>query len=286
MVTGAGADFAARLLPPATRALVAALTGIAGASLPAILALVLIATDPPIGIVVLVQLVALFAALPAAAAHLIRRAGAARLELGGADLVVRRADLLMEIPHGAIAQIVPWTVPLPASGLVLRMRSGNRLRDGIELDDPAPLLDALARAGVAPAESARAHPSVVYAHAAASEPPWRWYHYAWKFAGFALVPTAVFFNAHQHIAYGGSLGEYYLLGLGAYLRTFALYWATVAIHLVLYAGLWRAFAEPAALLAAWVAPAHARVARRGAEMLCQVAYYAGVPALTALRFLA
>ena len=43
-------------------------------------------------------------------------------------------------------------------------------------------------------------------------PPWRWHHLLWKFVGFALAPAAVLFNAHQHIAYGGTLGQYYLEG--------------------------------------------------------------------------
>lgn len=277
--------FSARLYSPPWRVAAALCVIVSRASLPLILALVLLASDPPIGPVVLVQLVAILALLPAVAAHVIRRSCAAQVELCGADLVARRADLLMEIPLRAIARLAPWTLPVPGPGLVLWMRSGNRLRDAIETDDPVPLLDALAAAGVEAAQPARQHPSVAYAHAVAALPAWRWYHYVWKFVVFALAPTAVLFNAHQYIAYGGTLGEYYLLGLAAYLRTFFVYWATVAIHLVLYAGVWRAVAEPAALLAARIVPARAAQARRIAERCCQVLYYAGVPALLAVRFL-
>jgi len=95
----------------------------------------------------------------------------------------------------------------------------------------------------------------------------------------------VLFNAHQHIAYGGLLGEYYLLGLGSYLRTFAVHWLTLTIYLVLYASVWRGLAEGMALLAACVAPARAAAVRRAAEIVCQVAYYGGVPVLLLLRFL-
>src|SRR5262249_24814118 len=152
--------------------------------------------------------------------------------------------VVMEIPRGAVARVEPWSVPLPGGGFVLWMRSGKRLRDGIEVDDPAALLDAFDRAGAAAIGTALQHPSLLYAHAAAGAPVWRWSHYVWKFGVFALAPTAVLFNAHQHIAYGGTLGQYYLLGFGAYVRTLALYWVTVAIHLVLFAGLWRCLAEP------------------------------------------
>src|SRR5215470_18387402 len=174
--------------------------------------------------------------------------------------------------------MAPWAVPLPGAGFVLWMRSGRRLCDGVEVDDPALLLDALDRAGAAPLGTVLQHPSLLYAHAAAGAAAWRWSHYAWKFGVFALAPAAILFNAHQHIAYGGPLGQYYLLGLGAYVRTFALYWVTVALHLVLFAGLWRCLAEPTALLATWLAPARAARIRRAAEIGCQVLYYGGVAA--------
>jgi len=281
----AAAGFPARLYAPTWRVIGGLGVVVSRASLPLLLALVVLANDPPIGPIVLAQLVVLCALLPELAAQLIRRRCAAQVEIGDADLMVRRTDLLMEIPLRAITGLQPWRLPVPGSGLVLRMRSGRRLRDAIETDDPVPLLDALAAAGVAAAHSARQHPSVVYAHAAAAMPAWRWYHYAWKFVVFGLAPTAVFFNAHQYIAYGGTLGQYYLLGLGPYLRTFLVYWVTLAMYLILYAGVWRAVAESAALWAAWLAPARALQARRIAEISCQVLYYAGVPALVAVRFL-
>src|SRR5439155_794374 len=91
-------------------------------------------------------------------------------------------------------------------------------------------------------------PVLVYAHARARGAPRRWHHLLGRFPGFALLPTAVLFNAHQHIAYGGLLGEYYLLGLGSYVRTFAVHWLTLTIYLVLYASVWRGLAEGVALL--------------------------------------
>lgn len=262
----------------------ALLLALSGGSLPILLGVVVLANDPPIGVALLLQLVALFALLPALLVRLIGRACAARVALGDAALIVRRADLLVEVPYAAIARVAPWIVPLPSAGLTLWMRSGKRLRYAIALDDPVPLVEALAPV-FGDAVPAAPNPSLAYTHAAAAAPPWRWYHYAWKFVLFALVPTAVFFNAHQHIAYGGPLGEYHLLGLAAYLRTFAVYWATLALYLVLFAALWRGAAEAAVLAAAWAAPSHAASVRPIAEWACRILYYAGVPVLVAVRFL-
>jgi hypothetical protein len=275
----------ARVYTPAWRAAAALLIAVSRASLPLLLVLFLLASDPPIGPAMLAQLVALFALVPAVAAVLVRRARAARVELLGPDLVVNRAGLCIEIPHSAIVRIAPWALPLPGPGLALWMRSGNRLHYAIELDDPAPLLDALAAVHGDAAHDAVHHPTAAYAHAAAAQPPWRWYHYLWKFVLFALAPTAVFFNAHQHIAYGGPFGEYHLLGLVAYARTFAIYWGMLVLQLILFAGLWRALAEPVALLGTWLAPAHATRTRHWAEVGCRLLYYGGVPALVAARFL-
>ena len=87
-----------------------------------------------------------------------------------------------------------------------------------------------------------------------------------------------------HIAYGGLLGQYYQLGLGAYLRTFAIYWLTVALYLVLYASAWRAAAEGVCLVAAAVAPSRAARVRRVTEIGCAIGYYAGALVLLGLRF--
>jgi hypothetical protein len=178
-------------------------------------------------------------------------------------------------------------VPIPGPGLGLLMRSGRRLRWGLQIDDPTRLLAAMADVdGVAAAaRAALLHPVVVYAHAKRTIPMRRWYHLVGKFPLFALAPTAVLFNAHQHIAHGGLLGEYYQLGLGSYLTTFAIYWATVTIYLVLYASLWRGLAEAMALVDARIAPHRAVRERRGLERMCRIGYYVGVPALLLLRFL-
>ena len=264
----------------------AVLFAVSRASLPAILALVVLATDPPVTPPMLMRAVVVLALLPGLAARLVARAFVASLSVDDDALVIRRRDLRLEVPYRAIARLAPWAVPLPGPGLSVCLRSGRRLRQGLQIDDPTPLLLALAEAGgLEAARAATRHPVLVYAHARARGAPRRWHHLLGRFAGFALLPTAVLFNAHQHIAYGGLLGEYYLLGLGSYVRTFAVHWLTLTIYLVLYASVWRGLAEGVALLAACVAPASAAGARRAVEIACQVAYYGGVPVLLLLRFL-
>ncbi len=268
-----------------SRALAAALVMLASASLPLLLLGVLFSTDPPLVPLLLMQLFSIFAALPATAAWLLGRAAAADLEVYEHGLVLRRRRTRIEVPADAIARVAPWRVPLPGPGVALRLRSGRRFRYGIRLADPGALARALADiAGVAPARAAGAHPLLVYAEAR-STARWRWYHLLAKFALFALAPTAVLFNAHQHIAYGGLLGEYYLLGLASYVRTFLVYWTTTAIDLVLYASVWRGVAEALCLTAAAVAPARVARVRRAAEIACRIGYYAGVPVLLLIRFL-
>jgi hypothetical protein len=284
--TSSAAALAATAYPPAWRALAAFLLALGSASLPVILLLVFAATDPPVTPPLLVRLVLVYAALPTVAVLVLRRAFRAEVSVGTEDVVIRRSRLAIEIPTAAIAHVKPWMVPLPAAGLSLVLRSGRRLPVGLGLADPGRLLEALAeRGGVAAARAALTHPTVVWATARHAVGRRRWYHLAAKFPLFALLPTAVLFNAHQHIAHGGTFGEYYLLGLGAYLRTFAVYWTTVTIYLVLWASAWRGVAEAMTLAAAAVAPSRAARVRRLAEWMCRLLYFGGVPVVLVLRFL-
>lgn len=269
------------------RVVAALLLTASAASLPAMLVLVVSATDPPVTPPILARLFAVFAVLPYVAGRLLRRAMVAEIELRPSELVVRRRGLGLEIPYGAIERVVPWTAPLPGPGFGFVLRSGRRLHYGVEAEDPTPLLAALGDAGgVGSARRALEYPTLLYARTwSAARHRRRWYHLLAKFPVFGLVPTAVLFNAHQHIAHGGLLGEYYLLGLASYLRTFAIYWGTLSIYLVLYAGVWRGLAEAVALIDARVAPARAAATRRIVERVCGIAYFAGVPVLLLLRFL-
>jgi len=273
--------------PLSWRIITAALIAISRGSLPVLLALVYFSSNPPIMPLMLVRALVILSVAPGIAAWLIERAYAVVVELEGDTLFLHHPEWRVEIPYGTISRIDPWAVPLPGNGFWLRLQGGRRFRYGLQLADPTGLLDALAEVG-AP-EQARAalqHPMAAYAHAKHGGRPRRWYHVLGKFVGFALVPTLPLFRVHQHIAYGGTFGQYYLIGLGAYLRTFAVYWGTLILYLVLYAALWRGVAEAVAWGAAWVAPSHAARVRRAVEIGHRIAYYGGVPVLVSIRFLA
>lgn len=271
----------------AWRMLVGALTVLTAASLLLIFFLVLVSTDPPITPDLLYRLVGVVVLPPVALAWWIRRASAASIEVDHLSLAIDRRGLRLEVPCNAIDAVVPWVVPLPGPGFSLRMRSGRRLRYGLETVDAARVLRVLTEvADVAVAERAARHPTVLYAAAKSAMGRWSWVHALFKFGIFALFPAGVLFNAHQHIAYGGALGEYYLLGLRSYVTTFLVYFTTTVVYLVLYANLWRVLAEMGSLLAAWVVPGAAVAVRKAAEVLCRVVYYGGVPVLLLLRFLA
>lgn len=261
-----------------SRAVVGGLRALGLASLPALLGMVVYATDPPVTPPVLLRLLVTWTLLPLGLASLLERLLVTEVGSDGTTLVIARRDVRVEIPLHAIDGVVPWRVPLPRPGFWLRMRSGRRLGYGLAADDPSALLATVGH-------TTPAHPTIAWAQARAAVPPRRWYHRVASFGLFALLPAGVLFNAHQHIAYGGTFGQWYLLGAGAWWTTLAVYWGTMVVYLVLYAATWRWLAELAALAAAPVAPSQAARVRRTVELVCGIAYWAGVPLLLALRFL-
>jgi len=272
--------------PLSWRIMAAALIAISRGSLPVLLALVYFSSNPPIMPLMLVRALVVLSVTPGIAAWLIEHAYAVVVEVEDDKMLLHHPERRIEIRCSAITRIDPWAVPLPGSGLWLHLQGGRRFRYGLQMTDPTGLLDALAQAGARePAQVARQHPMAAYAHAKHSGRPRRWYHVLGKFVGFALVPTLPLFRVHQHIAYGGTFGQYYLMGLAAYLRTFAVYWGTLTLYLVLYAALWRGVAEAVAWGAAWVAPSRVARVRQAVEIGHRIAYYGGVPALVIIRFL-
>lgn len=273
-----------RAYPRALRAAGGGLLFVAGASLPFLLSRVLLATDPPMTPQMVLRAFLAFSALPALAAWLVGRALAARVELGRDALEVRVGGQHFAVPLASIVRVEPWRLPLPQPGFSLGLTSGAHFPLGIAADDPTALLARLAQRGVAAAAPAAAHPSLLYARVKHTAGRLGGSRLVAKFPLFGALVAGVLFNAHQHIAYGGSLGQYYLEGALPYARTFATYWVTTTIYLVLYASVWRVPAEAAAWLAAQKSEPAARFARRVAELVCRLAYYAGVPMLLALRF--
>jgi apolipoprotein N-acyltransferase len=265
----------------AWRAAVSLLLVVSAVNLPALLAAVVFLDDPPVTPPVVIRTFLYFTVVPALAAWLVDRAAAGRAEIRDGTLVLTRRDLAIDVPLRSIVRLAPWRLPLPGPGLSLDLASGRRLRFAIRTDDPAALSAEIARAGGPPAIVAAA--PVVYASTRRRRSGAA---LAAKFGGFALAPAAVLFNLDQHITYGGTLGQYYLEGLGPGLENLVLYWTTVAIYLVCWASLWRAGAEVVVLATSWLVPSWTPGIRRVVEVVCGVAYWIGVPALLVLRLAA
>jgi apolipoprotein N-acyltransferase len=266
----AGAAYA-----PVWRWVIAALRVASRAALLLVMGLLLFESEAEMTPLILFRAVTVLAALPALAAWLLERAFAAQLVVEGRDLVVRARGRRLEIPLDAVAGAVPWRVPLPRPGVSIVLGSGREL--AVAVDDPGALL---ARLGVDNDD-----PIVLWAGARSRSARPRWYRPLVQFALFGLVPGAILFRTHQWIAYGGTFGQYYLLGLRAYLVTFAVYWATVTIYLVLWANVWRLIAEAATLVAAYRRPYRTTAFRRAAERAHGLFYYGGALLVLLVRLL-
>ena len=266
-----------RCYRPGWRVVAAFLFALSRVSLPWILWRVWVAVDPPITPPLLAEMLLVVWALPGAAAWLIGRAFTAEARLAGDVVELVRGEGRVVLARDRIAAARPWWLPLPEPGFAPQFSDGTAAPFAIAARDPTPLLATLAPAALR-------HPLMVWAAARPPAPGW-WY-YVRRYVLFALLPAAVLFNAHQHIAYGAFLGQYYLMGLGPWLATAAIYWATLCAYLLLYASAWRGVAEAVAMLAAWLAPARAVPVRQAVERIDQVAFYGGIPLSLLLRFIA
>ena len=231
-----------------------------------------------------------FAALvlaPEVAAWCIRRAFAATLRIENGALVLEQRERRTEIPLSRIAAVMPWRLPIPATGVWLTLDSGRRWSQGIALRDPPALIDALVRAGARPALSDTiSGRAAAYMRTRLAVPRKAIDRIAMKFVLFPLVPALPAFRLHQHIAFGGTFGEYHSFGLQAYLIAFAIWWATWAIHLAMFAAALRVAIEAGTWLSLVLRPASAIDVRRTLEFLGRLVFYVGVPAWLAIRFLA
>lgn len=215
--------------------------------------------------------------------QLLRWLSAATFFVEPERFVLERRGDRFEIPLSSVASLQLWRVPLPGAGLSLRMKSGRSFQYSPQVSDPLPLLEALGRHN--PELSATVHPSLAaFAHARAVIVRRRWYHLAFKFVLFPLLPAGVMFRANQYITYGGAFGQYQMYGLGPYLQSLGTYWTFFTAVLVLLAALWRVPSELIAFIGAWLSPPRARGVRRFVEVANAVLYYVGFPALMAARF--
>lgn len=267
----------------------ALLFAVSRASPPLILGLLIFAPGAPILLPRLVRLLLTLSLLPGMAAALLRRVFAADASIGGPRVVLVRRGLYqrgqrIELDPASIERLEVWRVPLPGPGVSVWTASDSSGRLDIHTDDLTTLLRPLeARRNLA--KRGESLPAIAHADARRAIGLPRWYHLVGKYGLFPLLPTVVFFRLHQHIMYGGLLGQYYLEGLRPYLSTFAFHWIMVLIYVLMYASVWRVLAEGTSLAAAHIAPARALDVRRWSERAVRILYFGGVPALVALRFL-
>ena len=221
---------------------------------------------------------------PEAAAWALRRAFAATLRIENGMLVLEQPGRRTEISIEDISAVDPWTLPIPSTGACLRLASGQRWSQGIALADPAALIRALVHAGAATKlADALTRRATFYARVRAAAPRWRIDHPLFKFVLFPLVPALPAFRLHQHIAYGGTFGEYYTFGLKAYLIALAIWWASWAIGMVLFAVVLRVGIEAVTLMAIAMRQERAGDVRNTLEGLGRLLFYVGVPAWLLMR---
>ena len=224
-----------------------------------------------------------FFLVPEAIAACLMLAFAARASIENGMLVLTRGAGQLELALSDIAAVTPWRVPLPGPGVTLLLVSGGPWRYGLALANPTALAPALALNGAVPAQAARPTWETRYAQTRQAMQRTRLDH---PFNKFVLLPVALAlpaFRLHQHIAYGGSFGEYYSFGLKAYLTTFSIWWAAWAIGVVLTAAALRAVAEAGTLIAVLLRPEAAINVRRWLERLALATLYLGLPTSLLLR---
>ena len=270
-------------LPAGWRSLAVLLQSGAWAALLALAAILVLRDDLRANPLWLLRLVGPLALAPLLAAWCIRQAFRARLTVAGDALVIARRDRETRIPLGSLHALQPWWLPLPGPGLWLQLASGRRWTDGLVVDG-----DALARAVAETGGRVQVSSGTATVLARARWQARRW----WfdrplvKFGLLPLLPALLAFRLHQHIAYGGTFGEYYTYGLQAYLAALGLWWASWAMGCLLFGTALRTGVEAVTLLVAWLQPAHAASAHGACLWLARLLYFVVTPAWMLTRALA
>lgn len=222
--------------------------------------------------------------LPEAAAWAVLRAHAAKARVDGGLLTIEDEEKTTQIPARDIVGAGLWAIPLPDFGLWLALASGKRWSHGILSRDPAGLLQALLNAGAAPAvANALASPMGTYARARATVVRGFFDRALAKFVLFPFLLSLPAFRLHQVIAYGGTFGEYYTYGLGAYLSGMLIWWAKWAIGMLCFAAGLRLAMEAIHLICALALPGNAVGVRKALESAGRWLFYLGVPAWLLIR---
>ncbi|SDY27620.1 apolipoprotein N-acyltransferase [Lysobacter sp. yr284] len=223
---------------------------------------------------------------PIAAAWAIGRAFAAQARVEAGVWVLEQRRQRIELPLAALAALRPWRLPLPGRGVDVRLAEGPRWTRSLALARPQSLHRLLA-AGGAPVrwEGRFAAAWADWAQARADAYRRRLDHPLAKFALFPLLLALVAFRLHQVIAFGGTFGEYYSYGLGAYLSGLLIWWASWSIGLMLLAAVLRIGIEAAVAPSLIVRATQAAAVRDALEWLGRAVFYLGVPAWLAWRLL-
>ena len=232
------------------------------------------------------RLFAVAVLLPSVAAWAIERRFAAQARVEGALWVLDQRRQRIELPLASIAALRPWRLPLPRSGVDVRLAAGPLWTRGLALTRPEALRRMLAATGVPIAWEGRfaaGRAELIQARDDAHRR--RLDHPLVKFALFPLLLALVAFRLHQVIAFGGAFGEYYSYGLAAYLTGLLIWWASWSIGLMLFAAVLRVAIETVVILAMALRYAHAAALRDALEWLGRLAFYLGVPAWLAWRLL-
>jgi len=216
---------------------------------------------------------------PAIAAWCITRAFKADLKIENGLLLISQTQRHIEIPVKDIVAVKWWKFPLPMTGVHLQLASGKLWSAGIAMVNPLALVQALLDAGATPAlaDSQKGFMSA-YSRIRASVARWRIDHFVLKYVLYPLVPALPAFRLHQHIAFGGTFGEYYTYGLKAYLLAFLIWWASWAIGMALFGSLLRVIIETGTLLSIVLRRESAADVRHWLEVIARLLFFVGVPA--------
>jgi len=226
-----------------------------------------------------IRMFAGFILAPAIAAWCITRAFKAGLKIENGLLLISQSQRRIEIPVKDIVALKWWKFPLPTTGVNLQLASGKLWPHGISMANPPALIRALLDAGATPAlaDSQKGFMSA-YTHVRANVVRWRMDHFALKYIVYPLVPALPAFRLHQHIAFGGTFGEYYTYGLKAYVLAFLIWWASWAIGMALFGALLRVIIETGTALSMVLRRESAADVRHWLEMIARLLFFVVVPA--------
>jgi apolipoprotein N-acyltransferase len=274
------------LLTPGWRAAAALLRVCAGAGLLWLALRMLLRDGLQVNSLLQLQIFLGATLLPAIAAWAIQRAHAARARVEAETLVLQQRHQRIEVPLDRIVAAQVWQIPLPATGLDLQLASGARFAYGIAVADVQALLRLLTQAGspLRPAGAdAMRRADYATTRALATWPILD--HPLLKFVLFPLLLALPAFRLHQHIAFGGTFGEYYTYGLFAWLSGLLVWWAAWSIGLMLFAAALRLVVE-AIHLAMLPWPVRAGAVRHALTALSRAVFYLGVPLWLGIRLIA